>query len=66
MENEESIKSGFANCLGGLMTTVALDIEVSVQFNPECTNGKVYKENVTVVDGLHKVYFADLQSEVKK
>jgi len=66
MENEESIKSGFANCLGGLMTTVALDIEVSVQFNPECTDGKVYKESVTVVDGLHKVHFADLQSEEKR
>jgi len=66
MESEESIKSGFANCLGGLMTTVALDIEVSVQFNPACTNGKVYKENVTVVDGLHKVHFADLQSEEKR
>jgi len=66
MEREESIKSCFANCLGGLMTTVALDIEVSIQFNPECQNGKVYKDDVTVVDGLHKVHFADLQSEEKR
>jgi len=66
MEDEESIKSSFANCLGGLMTTVALGIEISVQFNPECKNGKIYKENVTVVDGIHKVTFADLQSEEKR
>lgn len=66
MEREESIKSCFANCLGGLMTTVALDIEVSIQFNPECQNGKVYKDDVTVVDGIHKVHFADLQSEEKR
>jgi len=66
MQDEESIKSGFANCLGGLMTTVALNIEVSVQFNPECANGKLFKDNVTEIDGVHNVTFADLQSEEKR
>jgi len=66
MENEDAIKSGFANCLGGLMTTVALNIEVAVQFNPECKDGKIYKDNVTVLDDIHTVTFADLQSEEKR
>lgn len=66
MEDEESIKSGFANCLGGLMTTVALDIEVAIQFNPECKNGKIWKENAKESKGIHKVVFGDLQSEEKR
>merc|ERR1719168_390612 len=63
MQDEESIKSGFANCLGGLMTTVALDIDVAIQFNPECKNRKVWKENATENNGIFKVHFGDLQSE---
>merc|ERR1712243_145174 len=62
MENEAGIKSGFANCLGGLLSTVAQEIEVEIQFNSECKTVKVHKDNVTVVDGRHKVHFADLQS----
>eukprot|EP00494_Astrolonche_serrata_P022653 UN22910 len=33
MENEESIKEGFANCLGGLISVVAQDI--CVKFTPK-------------------------------
>jgi len=66
MEDEEAIKSGFANCLGGLLTTVALDLEVEIQFNPEVSNGKIHKEGAVQKNGKWVISFADLQSEEKR
>jgi len=66
MENEAGIKSGFANCLGGLLSTVAQEIEVAIKFNDECKTVKVHKDNVTIRNGIHTVHFADLQSEEKR
>jgi len=63
MENSEMIKEGFANCMGGILTTVAQNIEVEIQFNPEVTGARVYKKNVTESNGIYKIQFADLQSE---
>jgi hypothetical protein len=63
MENEEGIKDGFANCMGGILTTVAQNIVVNIQFNPEVTDAKVYKDNVTENNGIYTVRFGDLQSE---
>lgn len=67
MEDEEAIKAGFANCLGGLLSTVAQNIDVSIQFNPALTNCKVHKDNCKVdSEGEYHITFADLQSEEKR
>lgn len=63
MENEGAIKEGFSTCLGGLLSTVAQNIEVEFQFNPELTNAKVHHERATRSNGLFKIQYADLQSE---
>jgi len=67
VENEEMIKEAFASCLGGLLSTVAQEIELKIKFNPEGTNVKVHKDSgLTIENGVHKVKFADLQSEEKR
>lgn len=67
MRDEDAIKAGFANCLGGLLSTVAQNIDVKFQFNPEITDFKVYKDNVVFdQDGRPQLSFADLQSEEKR
>lgn len=67
MENEETIKAGFANCLGGLLSTTAQNIELNIQFNPEITEFKVHKDDVVANEiGKFKISFADLQSEEKR
>lgn len=66
MENENAIKEGFSTCLGGLLSTVAQNIEFELQFNPELSNVKVHNNKVKEADGKYKVQYADLQSEEKR
>jgi len=67
MRDEAAIKAGFANCLGGLLSTVAQNIEVKFQFNPAITDFGVHKDNVLMNQtGQARVSFADLQSEEKR
>lgn len=67
MRDEDAIKAGFANCLGGLLSTVAQNINVQLQFNPAITNFEVHKDNVIMnQNGQAQVSFADLQSEEKR
>jgi len=66
MENEPAIVGGFANCLGGMLSTVAQELTVTIRAGSELvTNLKVRRdENVTVnPDGSVKVVIGDLQSE---
>eukprot|EP00494_Astrolonche_serrata_P000910 UN00916 len=48
VETEQHIKEGFASCLGGLLSTVAQEIQLDIKFNPEVTNMEVHKENTFV------------------
>jgi hypothetical protein len=67
VEDEEKIKEAFASCLGGLLSTVAQEIEMKIQFNPEVTNPKIHKDTgLTEENGIYTVKFADLQSEEKR
>lgn len=67
MRDEDAIKAGFANCLGGLLSTVAQNIDISLQFSPEISNFKIHKDDVTTdSNGRPMVSFADLQSEEKR
>jgi len=67
MKDEETIKGGFANCLGGLLSVVAQDIKVCI----EPVNGVsdlivLGQDHVKVCKNQQIVSFADLQSEEKR
>merc|ERR1719204_2649062 len=65
MENEEAIVNGFANCLGGMLSTVAQEITLTVQPAVGVTGLKVHKtDHVTQnKDGSIQVVVGDIQAE---
>jgi len=65
MENEEAIVSGFANCLGGMLSTVAQEITLTVHPAVGVTGLKVHKtDHVTQnKDGSIQVVVGDIQAE---
>lgn len=67
MENEKSIVAGFANCLGGMLSTVAQDIECTLAACSGVTDFVVRKDDAVInPDGSVTVKFADVQSEEKR
>lgn len=67
MENEKSIVAGFANCLGGMLSTVAQDIEATFMPCTGVTDFLVRKDDANIrPDGSVTVKFGDVQSEEKR
>jgi len=67
MENEKSIVAGFANCLGGMLSTVAQDIECTLVACGGVTDFVVRKDDAVInQDGSVTVKFGDVQSEEKR
>jgi len=67
MKDEMAIVEGFANCLGGMLSTVAQDIEVTMVPAPGVADFVVCKtDNVTKTADATIVTFADLQAEEKR
>lgn len=68
MEDEKAIVAGFANCLGGMLSTVAQNIELTISPSSEVSDFVVHKdENVTKnADGTSTIHFGDIQSEEKR
>jgi len=65
VENEEAIVSGFANCLGGMLSTVAQEITVIVKPALGIKDLKVHKsDHVTInADGSIQAVIGDIQAE---
>jgi len=65
MQDEKTIVGGFANCLGGMLSTVAQELAVVVRPGKGVTNLKVHQdEHVTTnSDGSIRAVIGDLQSE---
>jgi len=65
VENEEAIVSGFANCLGGMLSTVAQEITVIVKPALGIKDLKVHKsDHVTMnADGSIQAVIGDIQAE---
>lgn len=59
MQDEESIIEGFANCLGGMLSTVAQEINVTFRPNGDVANFKIHKDDHTTQngDGTWTVHF---------
>jgi len=65
MKDERSIIEGFANCLGGMLSTVAQDIELTLKPSPGVKDFVVRKDDNVIyhADGSATVKFGDLQAE---
>jgi len=65
VENEEAIVEGFANCLGGMLSTVAQEITVTVKPALGIKDLKVHKsDHVTMnADGSIQAVIGDIQAE---
>lgn len=68
MENEEAIVAGFANCLGGMLSTVAQEIKLTISPCKGVTHLQVHKDDNKTAnpDGSVSITFGDLQSEEKR
>merc|ERR1719285_471660 len=65
VENEQAIVEGFANCLGGMLSTVAQEITVTVKPALGIKDLKVHKsDHVTInADGSIQAVIGDIQAE---
>jgi len=68
MENEDSIVAGFASCLGGMLSTVGQNINMTLKPAKGVADFKVHKDdNVTQnSNGSFSAHFGDIQSEEKR
>jgi len=68
MKDEAAIIAGFANCLGGMLSTVAQEIKLNIRGCKGVTDLKVHKDDNMAKnkDGSVTVQFGDLQSEEKR
>jgi len=68
MKDEAAIVAGFANCLGGMLSTVAQEIKLTFKACKGVKNLKVYKDDNKKEnkDGSISITFGDIQSEEKR
>jgi len=68
MKDEAAIIAGFANCLGGMLSTVAQEIKLNIRGCKGVKDLKVHKDDNMAKnkDGSVTVQFGDLQSEEKR
>jgi hypothetical protein len=68
IKDEENIPEAFLNCLGGLISTVAKDIEIKVKPVNGITVKKVHTnfKTTSYPDGSFAIYLKDIQSEEEK
>lgn len=68
MKDEDAIVAGFANCLGGMLSTVVQEIQVKITPCKGVKDLEVHKDDKKTKnkDGSFTVVFGDLQSEEQR
>jgi len=67
MKDNHSINEGFATCLGGLMSTVATNLQLSVRPINGAENVKILNDfTVSTQEGILTANLGDIQSEEKR